>query len=162
MANSFYNIDSVLINGGNHITLGGIYNDQFEDWINNGLYLDIEDYSDTLVPVGDSYEISTVDGLRDLLGFADREGYKFRLAEDIDLSDEPGLYIPYLAADFYGNNHTISNLHINIPFSVCVGMFGYVTPSGRVHNVGVVDVYVSGDRAVGGLVGWNEGTVENS
>ncbi len=163
ISNSFYNIDSVLINDGNHITRGGLFNEQYEDWFYNGLFLDIEDYADTLVPIGDSYEINSADGLRDLLGFAEREGYNFSLASDIDLSGEPGLYIPYITAEFNGNNYTISNLHIDLPFVARVGMFGYVN-DGIIRDVGLVDVDVNGSSRVGGLVGWNEwsGTVSNS
>ncbi len=159
---SHYDIDSTLINSEHHITLGGIFNEQFMDWLNNGRHLAIAEYSDTLIPVDDNYEIRTVDGLGDLLGFADREGYKFSLAADLDLSDEAGLYIPYLAADFDGDNHTISNLHIDIPFSDHVGMFGHVDGS-EVINIGMLDVDVFGRNRVGGLVGWNyRGNVSNS
>ncbi len=161
VSNSFYNIDSVLINHGHHITIGGIFNEQYEDWFNNGLYLNIGDYADTLVPVDDYYEIKDTDGLRDMLGFADRGGYRFRLAADIDLSGEPGLYVPYLAAEFFGNNFTISNLHIDIPFAAHVGMFAYVN-DGMILDLGLIDADVSGNDYVGGLVGNNCGAVDNS
>ncbi len=161
VSNSFYNIDSVLINDGPHITIGGIFTEQYDDWMVDK-ELDIEDYSDTLVPVDEHYEISSVDGLRYLLGFAWQEEYEFQLGVDIDLSDAPGLYIPYLAAEFYGNNYTISNLHIDIPFAANVGMFGFVD-GGEISNIGMIDVDVSGDRFVGGLVGYfDDGMVENS
>jgi len=160
--NSHYNIDEVLINGGRHVTFGGLFDEQYQDWIEDK-ELDIADYSETLEPSNDCYEISSVDGLRDLLGFAGYEGYSFRLIEDIDLSEEPGLYIPYLAADFDGNGHLISNLHIDIPFSSFVGMFGRINEN-KVANVGLVEADVTGDWDVGALVGLNyEGAVvENS
>ncbi len=162
VSNSHYNIDSVLINDGYHVTIGGIFDEQYEDWFDNGFYLDIEYYSETLIPVDDHYEIISTDGIRDLLGFADREGYEFHLAADIDLSDEPGLYVPYLAAVFNGNNHTISDLHLDMPFAAHIGMFGSVD-GGEVRNVGVVDVDVSSDWYIGGLVGYDwYGTVSNS
>ena len=160
ITNSHYNIEEVLINGDHHVTLGGLFYDQYHDWFDSGFTLDISDYSDTLVPSGDHYEISCADGLRDLLGFADRGGYKFHLTADIDLSGEPGLYIPFLAADFFGNNYTISNLHIDMPFAAYVGMFGYVYNS-VILDIRVVDAEVSGDWRVGGLIG-SGGTVSNS
>ena len=161
VSNSFYNIDTVLINRGHHITLGGIFNEQYEDWFNNGFHLDIDDYSDTLIPIGDIYEISSVDGFRDLLGFTGKEEFKFRLVADINLSAESGLYIPYFAAEFYGNNHTISDLHLDITFAACIGMFGFVD-GGKVSYVGLVEANVSGCSYVGGLVGYNSGKVSNS
>ena len=43
-----------------------------------------------------------------------------------------------------------------------VGLFGYVEESGKVQNVGVKDFYFeSGDYYVGGIVGYNRGTVTN-
>ncbi len=160
--NSHYNIDEVLINGEDHITRGGLFESQYQDWIEDK-DLDIADYSDTLVPSNGHYEISSVDGLRDLLGFAGEEQYKFRLTEDINLSDGPGLYIPYLESGFDGNGHTISDLHIDMPFARNVGMFGYVKGT-TIAKIGVVDANVSGYENLGGLVGSNSdgSTVSNS
>ncbi|MFP3871946.1 MAG: GLUG motif-containing protein, partial [Candidatus Natronoplasma sp.] len=151
--NSHYNIDTVMINGGHHVTIGGLFDEQYQDWIEDK-NLDIADYSDTLVPVGDHYEISSVDGLRDLLGFAGDEEYYFRLTGDIDLSNEPGLYIPYLSAEFEGAGHTVSNLYIDMSFAGAIGMFGQVR-DGVVTNIGVVDADLSGSSSIGGLVGSN-------
>jgi len=159
--NSHYNIDEVEINGGNYITLGGLFEEQFEDWIDDK-ELDIDDYSETLIPSDDSYEIEDVQGIKDLLGFAWREEYEFRLSEDIDLSDEPNLYIPYLRADFDGNDHTISNLKIDLPFTTKVGMFGQLDGGAEISNVSVIEAEVSAHQVVGGLVGWNDGTVFGS
>ncbi len=169
VSNSFYNIDSVLINDGHHITIGGIFNEEYEVWLDNGFRLDITDHRETLVPVDDHYEISTVDGLRDLLGFADRQGYVFHLVADIDLSLEPNLYIPYIAADFYGNNHSISNIYVNMPFASNVGLFGHVFNS-LVTDIHIVDAHLIGGVRVGGLAGQNgydryemkPGTISNS
>ncbi|MGM0510686.1 MAG: GLUG motif-containing protein, partial [Thermoplasmatota archaeon] len=159
--NSHYNIDQVLINDGHHVTTGGLFDAQYQDWIVDK-NLDIADYSDTLVPSGDHYEINDIQGLKDLLGFAGYKKYKFRLTEDLNLAGEPGLHIPYLAADLDGYNHTISNLYISRPFNANVGMFGYIR-GGTVSNVGVVDTNVSGEYYIGGLVGQNyDGTVKNS
>jgi len=162
LENSHYNIEEVEINDGNYITLGGLFEEQFDDWIDDK-ELDIEDYSETLIPSDDSYEIEDVQGVKDLLGFACREEYEFRLSEDIDLSDEPNLHIPYLRADFDGNHHTISNLKIDLPFAERVGMFGRLDEGADVSNVTVIEAEVNGVNAVGALVGYNHhGTVKNS
>jgi len=157
--NSFYNIDETLIAGENHLTVGGIFDEQYQDW-KEDKELDIEDYG-SLELVDDHYEISDVQGLRDLLGFAWNEEYKFLLVEDIDLSEEQGLYVPYFVGELDGNGYTVSNLHLDMPFVSMIGMFGHVD-GGRVSSLGVIDVEVIGDGEVGGLVGNNDGTVENS
>jgi len=158
--NSQYNIDEVLIDGENHITIGGIFDDQYQDWIEDR-ELDIDEY-DSLELVDDHYEISDVQGVRDLLGFADREEYEFKLTGDIDLSDSEGLYVPYLKADFDGDGFTISNPQINKSFANHLGMFGFIDGS-TIQNVGVSKVYISGNMTVGGLAGMClNGTIENS
>jgi serpin B len=63
---------------------------------------------------------------------------------------------------FDGQGHNISDLFINRPDETGVGLFGYVGGGGVVQNVTVVNANVTGNSSVGGLVGWNEGKVENS
>ena len=67
-------------------------------------------------------------------------------------------------AIFEGNGHTISNLFINRSSTTFVGLFGYVKGSNaELRNLGMVEVKVTGDDHVGGLVGYNElSTVSNS
>jgi PKD repeat protein len=161
MSNSHYNIDDVSIYGGHHITAGGLYDAQYHDWISNDLMLDISDYSNVLVPSGGCYNINNIQGLRDLLGFADVAGYRFRLLSDIDLYNDSGFHIPYLAAVFDGGNHTISNMNLNMPFAHCLGMFGF-NNGGTIINTGIVNDQIKGYGSVGGLVGINKGAVNNS
>jgi hypothetical protein len=61
---------------------------------------------------------------------------------------------------FDGSGHTISGLYIDRGSTV--GMFGYVGSGGRIEKVGVENVNITGNVGVGGLVGRNSGTVENS
>jgi len=63
---------------------------------------------------------------------------------------------------FDGLGHTISNLTINRPSTDYVGLFGYVDTGATIRNVGLVNASVTGQNTVGGLVGWNSGTVSNS
>ncbi|MGA2191695.1 MAG: GLUG motif-containing protein, partial [Steroidobacteraceae bacterium] len=63
---------------------------------------------------------------------------------------------------FDGLGHTISNLAINLPSASDVGLFGYTGAGSVIQNVGLVGGSVSGSNYVGGLVGWNNGTVSNS
>jgi len=158
--NSYYNVNEVQINGGHHLTIGGLYEEQYQDW-KEDMELDIDDYNETLQPLEECYEIEDVEGFRYLLGFADNEEYKFCLDDDIDLSEYPGLYIPYLAADFDGNGYNITNLSVDQPFGAQVGMFGH-NDHGSIKNIGLLDINVRGERYVGGIVGRNVGSITDS
>lgn len=161
--NSHYNISSVSINNDNIVTIGGLFENQYSDWIKDK-NLDISDYYNTLKPVNNCYEINDVQGLKDLLGFADDGGYKFRLSSDIDLSNDSGLYIPYFRGEFDGNYHNITNLTVDLSSVPNVGLFGYIPRHSSISNLSVKNVYIRGDDHVGGLVGWNDygATVKNS
>ena len=150
--NSHYNIDDVHINGSHRIAMGGLFDAQYKDWASDDLSLDISEYDRTLVPSGEYYNVSSVQGLKDLMGFADSADYKFRLATDIDLSAAQGLHVPYLAAGFDGDNHTVSNLSIDLP-NACIGLFGLIIES-TVMNTIVDDVDLVGYAEVGGLAGY--------
>ena len=62
--------------------------------------------------------------------------------------------------DFDGNGYTIANLRTKAIQDV--GLFGRVGPAGHIRNLGLRGVDVSGDRLVGGLVGYNSGTITAS
>ena len=66
------------------------------------------------------------------------------------------------AGIFNGNGYTISGLYFNNNEVSYVGLFGRVTRSGKVTNVGIIDNYINGDDYIGGVVGNNDyGTIEN-
>jgi hypothetical protein len=160
VSNSHYDIDEVLINGCNQLTVGGLYGNQYLDWISNDLTLKISDYSYTLIPSDNYYKISNVQGLKDLLGFADVERYRYRLISDIDLSSNSGLYIPYFGSlEFDGNNHKISNMDLDLDFVSNIGMIG-CNQGGSIRNIRV-NGYIAGEENVGGLVGYNLGMMSN-
>ncbi|WP_407445189.1 GLUG motif-containing protein, partial [Fibrobacter sp.] len=62
---------------------------------------------------------------------------------------------------FDGNGHTIRGLYFNDENTNYVGLFGYIVESAKVQNVGVVDSYLKGYSMVGGVVGYNNGIVNN-
>ena len=62
-------------------------------------------------------------------------------------------------AEFDGNGHSISNLYINRPAADLVGLFASTHDSGLIRRMGLTNVGVTGKAFVGGLVGWNGGTV---
>jgi filamentous hemagglutinin family protein len=71
---------------------------------------------------------------------------------------------------FVGLGHTISNLYINRPGSNYVGLFGIIGPNSNVFDVGLINNTISGGTAgtilpgssIGGLVGNNQGSVDQS
>jgi hypothetical protein len=60
-----------------------------------------------------------------------------------------------------GKGHTISNLVIN-SIGDFQGLFGIIGSQGIVHNLGLKEVKVTGLSGVGGLAGYNLGTITNS
>jgi hypothetical protein len=162
--NSHYNADQVAINGVFHVvTPGALYDSQYQAWMLDGLTLDIADYA-SLAPGSSSgtYLISSVQGLKDLLGFSTESSYSFRLTADLDLAEAPGLYIPdFRGTQFDGEGHTIANLSIAKPFVSKVGMFGIVSAGSTVTNLRLVGATVSGSMEVGALAGSNYGVIVN-
>lgn len=87
------------------------------------------------------------------------------LDNDIDLSDIDWTPIgtesrPY-TGNFDGNNKTIRGLEINQSGTDNVGLIGYLGSEGKVQNVVLTNISVSGANYVGGIAGQNYGTVEN-
>ena len=160
VSNSYYNYDEVLINGARIITIGALFGEDFDQWLANDKFLDV---NDRLSQESGYYAVNNVTDFKELLAFGQDGSLKFRLKNDLDLATEPNFYIPYLAGEFDGNGHKISNLSFNFDFVSPVGLFGYLAPDGKVTNVGVENTNITGYTAVGGLVGYTwEGTVSNS
>ena len=160
VSNSHYNYDEVLINGENIITTGALFGEDFEQWLTNGEFLDV---NERLSQEDGYYVVNNVTDFKELLAFGQNSFLEFRLTNDLDLVNEPNFYIPYFAGEFNGNGHKISNLSFNFTFAYNVGLFGYLARGGIVTRVGVENVNITGASFVGGLVGANwEGTVTNS
>jgi len=157
--NSHYNYDEVLINGEHIVTVGALSGEDFDQWLANDKFLDV---NGRLSQENGYYLISDVNDLKQLLAFGQNDTLKFRLTNDLDLTAEPNFYIPYLAGEFDGNSHRISNLSFEFEFVSYVGLFGFLAPGGNITRVGNVDVNVSGNYYVGGLVGFSSGGVDHS
>ena len=74
-----------------------------------------------------------------------------------------------LATRFTGNNYTISNLYarnINDSTPAAIGLVGITHRDATIDTIGIVDAFVYGSSAeieyVGGLVGFNNGTISAS
>ncbi len=165
MLNTHYNADTVLVNGStSKLSMGGLRNAQYTDWISHGRTLDIASYS-SLLPrdsASGAYLVSSVAGINALLGFVDRPDLTFRLSANIDLAPAPGLFLPYLMGTLDGNGHQISNLKVNDPNQQYIGLVG--ANYGTVRNLGASNVVLNGFYDVGGLVGRNHlgARIENS
>jgi hypothetical protein len=159
VSNSHYDYDEVLINGENIITIGALFHQDFEEWLANDKFLDI---GERLSEEDGYYVVNNITDFKELLAFGQNSSLKFGLTNDLDLREEPNFYIPYLAGEFDGNDHRILNLSFNFDFVSHVGLFGYLAPGGSISQVGVENVNITGGRDIGGLVGYNHGTVSNS
>ncbi len=91
----------------------------------------------------------------------DMEGYMDYNDPDTDGWDPIGEDGEEFTGDFDGQGHVIRGLYICRGSETNVGLFGYVD-EGTIQNLGLVNVDVTGDKNVGGLVGRNQGTVSNS
>jgi hypothetical protein len=159
VSNSYYSYDEVLINDEHIITIGTLFNEDFDQWLANGKFLDV---NKRLSQEDGYYLINTVSDFKQLLAFGQDDSLKFRLKNDLDLETEANFYIPYLVGEFDGNGHKISNLRLNFNFVAEVGLFGYLGSGGKVSEMGVENVNVTGAQEVGGLAGGSSGTVSNS
>lgn len=61
---------------------------------------------------------------------------------------------------FDGNGYTISFVGIEMTTTDEVGLFGYVS-NGQIKNLSLTHTMVAGQYQVGGLCGWNSGTITN-
>ena len=159
ISNSYYDYDKILINRDSVITLGALSDEDFDQWLTHGKSLDVNER----LPQEDGYYVvSNATDFKQLLAFGQDDSLKFRLANDLDLGDEPNFYIPYLAGEFDGNGHKILNLSFNFDFVSSVGLFGYLAPGGKVTRVCLEGADIAGHGCIGGLVGESYGTVTNS
>ena len=62
---------------------------------------------------------------------------------------------------FDGNGHTISGLYFSDGNVDAVGLFAHVGEGGSVSNVGILDSYFYGHVQIGGVSGYNKGTIRN-
>ena len=160
VSNSYYNYDEALINGKNIISIGALFDETFNEWLANGQFLEVDE---RLSQGDDYYLINDVSDFKELLAFGQDSSLKFRLTNDLDLATEPNFFIPYLAGEFDGDVHKISNLNLNSDLISPLGLFGRLTPGAKVTQIGAENVTITGDKYVGGLVGWNDdGTITNS
>ncbi len=74
-----------------------------------------------------------------------------------------GDYTTPFTGSFDGSSsaYTISNLTINLPSTYYVGLFGCVDGGAVIENVALMNVNITGNQVVGGLVGQSRGSIAN-
>jgi hypothetical protein len=126
---------------------------------------------------GNPYQIASKADLLALITDYTNYNKCFILTANIDLEGEifeTALFaigcicpLPMFSGTFDGNGHVIFNLTINRTTSgygdKYLGLFGVVSSSGQIKNLGLKDVEIKGNfsglSSVGGLVGYNYGTI---
>jgi hypothetical protein len=113
----------------------------------------------------DPYRITNVGQLQEM---KDNLSASYILVNDIDASATIGWNggagfepIGTFTGSFDGRRYKIYNLYVNRPDTDYIGLFGGVGSGGVVENVGLENVNINGHEYVGGLVGYNWGTVTN-
>ena len=128
--------------------------------------------SNDTIPAGYTpiYTVEDLDNIRNNLNADGDIVGNYILMNDLDLSginwepigqiesirDEDGMVLEiynFFEGIFDGNGHTIKNLYINRPDEESVGLFGSLNNGAKITNLGLTDVYVTGDNYVGGLFG---------
>jgi len=118
---------------------------------------------------GDPYIITTIEQLQEMRNNLTAH---YALGNDIDASGTVnwndgkgfrpvGAYANEFTGSLDGRGYKIYNLYINRSDMDYVGLFGSVGSEGVVKNVGLINVKVVGGSNVGGLVGFNNGTLSN-
>ncbi len=109
------------------------------------------------------YQISSAADWLSLINTSADWDKHFILTADINLEAVALLPVgsssTHFTGVFDGNDHIIHNADVNMPSSNFVGLFGYVGSTGRIHNLGLEDVAITGEDCAGGLVGANEGSL---
>ncbi len=117
-----------------------------------------------------AFQINTPAQMNEIGQHSEDWGSYFVLTADIDLSGYTGTSFNIIGSSgtpftgsFDGNGHTISNFTYTTTGTSFIGLFGGVGGGGEIKDLALQNVNVdagTGDT-VGGLVGYNDGTVSN-
>ncbi|MCU0652110.1 MAG: hypothetical protein MUC39_04120, partial [Candidatus Omnitrophica bacterium] len=120
--------------------------------------------------IGDPYLIYDVYGLQAMACYLSSH---FKLHNDIDASStihwnsgKGFSSVGNNSVNFYGSldgqSYTITDLYINMSTTDYVGLFGCTAAGTVISNIGLIGSDITGGMFVGGLVGWNYGSIINS
>ena len=113
------------------------------------------------------YNTDNEKGLKNLAKLVNEEGktdIDITLTGNITLTGEwtpIGTESQPYTGTFDGGNHTITGLTVDLPNKNYVGLIGRLGSGGKVQDVTLTEVNVTGGMLVGGIAGQNDGTVEN-
>ena len=124
--------------------------------------------------------VITITSLADLQKIGNDPGYplngQYVLGNDMDASSTrtwndngtggfygfapigPTAATPFIGS-FNGQGHTIKGLYINRPLTKFIGLFGYIDIGATISNITMLASEIQGDRIVGSLVGYNNGSI---
>jgi hypothetical protein len=112
---------------------------------------------------GDPYQIASVLDWQTLMATPADWSSCFILTAEIDMAGQTvtpvGNGSTQFTGVFDGNGHIISNLTYTESTQEYVGLFGYVGSAGQIRNLGVEEANIQGRYYVGGLVGFDAGTI---
>ncbi|WP_422485344.1 GLUG motif-containing protein [Gudongella sp. DL1XJH-153] len=114
----------------------------------------------------DPFQVATAEQLDQVRNYLDKQ---FIQTANIDLDKAPynegngwepiGNTLKTFSGSYNGNEYTISNLYINRPSGIYIGLFGY--NSGIISSCSVIGI-VNGNQQTGILVGINNGIINDS
>jgi hypothetical protein len=114
------------------------------------------------------YQINTIEQFTSIAYYPDDYSKHFIIIDNLDFETvSQNDIIPIGIQNFpftgllNGGMKTISNFLYNAGSSDDVGLFGYIGNGGIVENVRLIDVAVTGKDCVGGISGYNLGTIRN-
>ena len=125
-----------------------------------------EDPGYTVSEDGKTYNVTSADGLLAWNEAVQKDmTLNCTLADDINLTGKDWTPIgtesrPY-TGNFDGGGHTITGLKIDKSGTDNVGLIGRLGSGGKVQDVTLTEVNVTGGTYVGGIAGQTDGTVEN-
>ncbi len=110
----------------------------------------------------DPYRITTAQEFGSLSWYSEIADKHIVLTTDLDLQGQqlhPIGEMGYFSGVFDGNNHKLIHASISRTRGWEVGLFNRLADQGQIMNLHVEDVTVVGDRFVGGVTGYNRGTI---
>ncbi len=140
ITNSFYDYETVLVEGEHCVTYGAIPSAMFSDWINNNKSLNINDYFNLQ---GGKYVIDSIQKLKYLLGFA-ASNHNFILTAHLNIASafphETDFHIPYFTGNLDGNSKAIHHTREQILYtSESGGLFELVSPEAEISKLALLN-----------------------
>ena len=162
-----YTITKLMANGTEERTLSSAITPVAGKFYNITLDYD-PGYTTTTDDQGQTiYNTDNEKGLKNLAKLVNEEGQTdidITLTGNITLTGDwtpIGTYDNPYTGNFDGGGHTITELKIDKSGTDYVGLIGCLGSGGKVQNVTLTNISVSGANCVGGIAGQNYGTVEN-